>query len=222
MFLAFKPQLSEICRLPDSPVHNSREKHAMVKPIIFLVDDELQVLNAIQRDLRQHFRSDYRLMRSTSGLSLGCPAPAEGAQRARGPVSGGPAHAPDQRHGVSDPGPAALSHARKVLLTAYANTEAAISSINDIGLDHYLTKPWDRRNRNFILSWTIYLAIGGRPSHHPMMVFVWPAPSGPPLRIWSKIFWPATVFPICGRTSSPTARLSGWWKPPSRPPRRSG
>ena len=37
----------------------------------------------------------------------------------------------------------AAPHARRVLLTAYADTEAAITSINEIGLDHYLMKPWD-------------------------------------------------------------------------------
>lgn len=116
----------------------------MVKPVIFLVDDEPQVLNAIQRDLRQHFRSDYRFMRSTSGLealdSL------RQLKERNDPVA---LFLVDQRMPQITGTDFLIKaqklypNARKVLLTAYADTEAAITSINTIGLDHYLTKPWD-------------------------------------------------------------------------------
>jgi len=115
----------------------------MAKPIIMTVDDEPQVLNAIERDLRSHYRSDYRIVKANSG--------AEALQAVREfkkrntPLA---LFLADQRMPEMD-GTEFLSQAvkfypdaRKVLLTAYADTEAAITSINRIGLDHYLMKPW--------------------------------------------------------------------------------
>lgn len=47
-----------------------------------------------------------------------------------------------------------------MLLTAYADTQAAIASINTIGLDYYLMKPWDHRNNTSIRCWTTFWGIG--------------------------------------------------------------
>lgn len=115
----------------------------MVKPVILTVDDDPEVLNAIERDLRQHYRNDYRILKAGSGRDA-LEASRELKQRGT-PVA---LFLIDQRMpemtGVEVLREARKLHpdARKVLLTAYADTTAAIASINDVGLDHYLLKPW--------------------------------------------------------------------------------
>jgi thioredoxin reductase (NADPH) len=121
----------------------------MAKPIILTVDDEIQVLNAIVRDLRQHFGGEYRIMKADSGADA-LDTLRQLKQR-NAPVA---LLLADQRMpemtGTEYLGQAIKFYpeARKVLLTAYADTEAAISSINEIGLDHYLMKPWDPPDQN--------------------------------------------------------------------------
>lgn len=121
----------------------------MVKPFILSVDDELQVLNAVNRDLRQQYRKDYRIIKAGSGQEA-LDTLRQLKQR-NDPVA---LLLSDQRMpGMT--GTEFLTEAqklypaaRKVLLTAYADTEAAIASINTIGLDHYLMKPWDPPEQN--------------------------------------------------------------------------
>jgi len=121
----------------------------MAKPIIVTVDDEIQVLNAIVRDLRQHFGGEYRIMSANSGADA-LDTLRQLKQR-NSPVA---LLLADQRMPEMS-GTEYLSQATdfypeagKVLLTAYADTEAAITSINEIGLDHYLMKPWDPPEQN--------------------------------------------------------------------------
>jgi thioredoxin reductase (NADPH) len=108
------------------------------------VDDEPQVLNAIERDLRSHFQGEYRLLKAHSGQEA-LKTLVQLKQR-NAPVA---LLLVDQRmpemSGTEFLSEAARYYpeARKVLLTAYADTEAAITSINRIGLDYYLMKPWD-------------------------------------------------------------------------------
>lgn len=116
----------------------------MVKPVILSVDDDPEVLGAIERDLRQHFKNEYRILKAGSGKEA---LDAARQLKKRGaPVA---MFLVDQRMpemtGTELLGELRVLHpeARKVLLTAYADTEAAIASINEIGLDHYLMKPWD-------------------------------------------------------------------------------
>ncbi|MEO6396044.1 MAG: FAD-dependent oxidoreductase [Devosia sp.] len=115
----------------------------MDKPVIFAVDDDAGVLAAITRDLRKHYASSYEIKRADSG------AAALDALRAlklaNRPVA---LLLVDQRMPLMT-GVAFLRQAmelfpdaKRVLLTAYADTEAAISAINDVRLDHYLMKPW--------------------------------------------------------------------------------
>lgn len=116
----------------------------MVKPVILIVDDEPQVLNAVNRDLRQHYRGDYRLVRAASGEEA-----LEAVRQLKQRNEMVALFLCDQRM----PGMTGTQflaeaqkifpQARKVLLTAYADTAAAIESINAIGLDYYLMKPWD-------------------------------------------------------------------------------
>jgi thioredoxin reductase (NADPH) len=116
----------------------------MAKPVIMTVDDDPEVLEAIERDLRQHYQNDYRVVKAVS--------PAEALDSARQLKLRGTAVAlflVDQRMpemtgtGLLAELRTVHPEARKVLLTAYADTRAAIDSINQIGLDHYLMKPWD-------------------------------------------------------------------------------
>jgi thioredoxin reductase (NADPH) len=116
----------------------------MAKPIILTVDDEPQVLNAVERDLRQHYGGDYRILKAGSGADA-LDAVKQLKQR-NAPLA---LFLVDQRMPYMS-GTEFLAEAqqfypeaRKVLLTAYADTEAAIDSINTLGLDYYLMKPWD-------------------------------------------------------------------------------
>jgi thioredoxin reductase (NADPH) len=108
------------------------------------VDDDPHVLGAIERDLRRHYRDDYRVMKSGSPLDA-----LETARQLKKRGSAVALFLVDQRMpgmtGTKLLTEVRLLHpeARRVLLTAYADTEAAIEGINDIGLDHYLMKPWD-------------------------------------------------------------------------------
>ena len=116
----------------------------MAKPVIITVDDEPQVLNAVERDLRRHYRGDYRIMKASSGQEA--LETVRQLKQRNAPIA---LFLADQRMPEMS-GTEFLAQARKlspdsrkVLLTAYADTEAAIDSINSIGLDHYLMKPWD-------------------------------------------------------------------------------
>lgn len=115
----------------------------MVKPVILAVDDDPEVLGAVERDLRQHYRSDYRILKALSG--------GEALEAARQLKQRGTPIAlflVDERMpgmtGTEFLREAIKLHpeSRRVLLTAYSDTQAAICGINDVGLDHYLLKPW--------------------------------------------------------------------------------
>jgi thioredoxin reductase (NADPH) len=116
----------------------------MAKPILLTVDDEVQVLNAIERDLRARYAEDYRVLKANSGAEA-----LDLARQILGRSDPLALFLVDQRMpGMSGTEFLAqvqdlFPQSRKVLLTAYADTEAAITSINQIGLDYYLVKPWD-------------------------------------------------------------------------------
>lgn len=121
-----------------SPTHSER------RPAIVAVDDEPAVLAAVARDLRRGFGEHYRIVRAGSGqeaLDLLKELRTRGDQVAlliadqRMPGMSGTEYLTHAREIVPD--------AKRVLLTAYADTEAAISAINDARLDYYLLKPWD-------------------------------------------------------------------------------
>jgi thioredoxin reductase (NADPH) len=116
----------------------------MIKPIILTVDDEIEVSNAIERDLRSHFGKDYKIIKSNSGEEA-----LETVRQLKKRDDQIALFLTDQRMPVME-GTKFLEeaikiypNARKVLLTAYADTNAAIAAINKLGLDHYLMKPWD-------------------------------------------------------------------------------
>ena len=116
----------------------------LVKAAVLTVDDDPAVSQAITRDLRRRYGEEYQIVRATSGQEA-LTMLEKFALRDR-PVA---LIASDQRMPVMT-GVEFLAQARKhapdaklVLLTAYADTDVAIKAINDIGLDHYLLKPWD-------------------------------------------------------------------------------
>ena len=116
----------------------------MSKPVILTVDDDPQVLAAIRRDLRSMYAKDYRIVSAGSG--------AEALETVNELKERGQAVAlflSDQRMpdmtGTEFLAEAMTIYtdAKRLLLTAYADTDAAIQAINDVGVDHYLLKPWD-------------------------------------------------------------------------------
>lgn len=114
------------------------------KPAILTVDDDVPVLRAVERDLRTRYASDYRILAAASG--------AEALDIVRELTRRGEPIAVflvDQRMPVMTgiellrQASPLQADAKRVLLTAYADTDVAIRAINEIGLDHYLLKPWD-------------------------------------------------------------------------------
>jgi thioredoxin reductase (NADPH) len=116
----------------------------MNKPVLLTVDDDPEVLNAIERDLRHHFRSDYRVIKSSSGaqaLDVLRELKQRGAQVALFLVDERMPHMTGTQFLLE--AVEIYPDARRVLLTAYADTETAITAINKVRLDHYLLKPWE-------------------------------------------------------------------------------
>jgi len=114
------------------------------RPAIVVVDDEPAVLAAVARDLRRGFGERFRILRAGSGpeaLDLLRELRARGDQVAlliadqRMPGMPGTEYLVEARTIFPD--------AKRTLLTAYADTQAAIDAINEVALDYYLLKPWD-------------------------------------------------------------------------------
>lgn len=116
----------------------------MDKPVIVAVDDDPQVLRAVERDLRGRYAAEYRVVAAGSGaIAL------DAARRLKLRGTALALLLVDQRmpgmtgieflEAVAEVEP----EAKRVLLTAYADTEVAIAAINTVRLDHYLLKPWD-------------------------------------------------------------------------------
>ncbi len=116
----------------------------MAKPVIWTVDDDPDVLRAVERDLRRQYGNRYRVMAADSGA-----AALESVKRLKlrnDPVA---LFLVDQRmpamSGVEflEVALQFYPEAKRALLTAYADTDAAIRAINSVQIDHYLMKPWD-------------------------------------------------------------------------------
>src|SRR5277367_118991 len=121
----------------------------MAKPALFTVDDDAEVLRAIERDLRSRYSKDYRVLRADSG-SAALEMLTQLKTR-NDPVA---LLLVDQRmpnmNGVTFLTEAikVFPDARRVMLTAYADTDAAIKAINEARIQHYLLKPWDPPDQN--------------------------------------------------------------------------
>jgi thioredoxin reductase (NADPH) len=114
------------------------------KPILLTVDDDPGVSRAVARDLRRQYGEDYRVVRTESG-----PQALETLRelKLRGDLVAVMLadHRMPEMSGLEflEEAMDLFPHARRALLTAYADTDAAIQAINVVDLDHYLLKPWD-------------------------------------------------------------------------------
>src|SRR5271165_2398068 len=116
----------------------------MAKPVLLTVDDDPEVLRAVERDLRRRFSERYRVIRADSGRAA--LETLRDLKRRNDPVA---LLLADQRmpqmSGVEFLRQALEIYpdAKRALLTAYADTDAAIQAINQVAVHHYLMKPWD-------------------------------------------------------------------------------
>jgi thioredoxin reductase (NADPH) len=114
------------------------------KPILFAVDDDNEVLRAVERDLRRKYGERFRVVRANSGASA-----LEALETLKLRNAAVALLLVDQRMphmtGVEllEKALRIYPDAKRVLLTAYADTDAAIRAINSARIDHYLLKPWD-------------------------------------------------------------------------------
>ena len=114
------------------------------KPILLTVDDDPGVSRAVARDLRRQYGEAYRVVRTESG-----PQALETLRELK--LRGDPVavlladHRMPEMSGLEflEEAMDLFPRARRALLTAYADTDAAIEAINVVDLDHYLLKPWD-------------------------------------------------------------------------------
>ncbi len=121
----------------------------MAKPTILTVDDDPDVLRSIERDLKSRYSADYRVLRAESGG-----AALDILRRLKERNDALTLLVVDQRMPQLD-GVGLLAEAlrifpdaKRVLLTAYADTDAAIAAINRVHIDQYLLKPWDPPEEN--------------------------------------------------------------------------
>lgn len=121
----------------------------MSKPVLMAVDDDAEVLRAIERDLRRKYAGDYRVLRAESAA-----AALEIVKELKVRQNPLALFLVDQRmpglSGVEflERAGKLFPDAKRALLTAYADTDAAIKAINDAGVNHYLLKPWDPPEEN--------------------------------------------------------------------------
>jgi thioredoxin reductase (NADPH) len=145
---SFAPSLSKYNER-NSPTRNGQviQRKRMSKPAILTVDDDPEVARAIERDLRRHYGSEYRIVRADSGASA-----LEALRQLKLRNDTAALMISDQRmpqmNGVEflEAARAIFPEARRALLTAYADTDAAIRAINGAKIDYYLMKPWDPPN----------------------------------------------------------------------------
>ena len=116
----------------------------MKKPILFIVDDDVQVLRSIARDIRNVYSKEYRILSTTSAQEA-----LDSMKDLKNRNETIAMFLSDQRMpdmlGVDFLQKARTFYpaAKRILLTAYSDTEAAIRAINEVQLDYYLLKPWD-------------------------------------------------------------------------------
>src|ERR1700753_789147 len=116
----------------------------MAKPAILTVDDDPDVLRAIERDLRQRYSDKYRVLRADSGRAA-LDLLRRLQQRNDAVALLLVDHRMPEMNGVEmlQEAMKLYPNAKRTLLTAYADTDAAIKAINEVQLNHYLLKPWD-------------------------------------------------------------------------------
>src|SRR3978361_1989515 len=108
------------------------------------VDDDPAVSRSVARDLRRRYGKDYRIIRADSGMDA-LEALREIKLRGDAVAAILADYRMPQMDGIAflEQAMDLFPHARRALLTAYADTDAAIQAINVVDVDHYLLKPWD-------------------------------------------------------------------------------
>ena len=132
------------------PAPDGAARERAARPILLTVDDDPSVSRAVARDLRRRYGADYRIMRADSGpeaLDLIREVVLRGEQVA---VILADYRMP-RMNGVEflERAMDLVPQARRALLTAYADTNAAIAAINVVDVDHYLLKPWEPPEEKF-------------------------------------------------------------------------
>jgi thioredoxin reductase (NADPH) len=152
-------------------------------PILMTVDDDPAVSRSVARDLRRRYGKDYRIIRADSGADA---LDALRDIKLRGDTVAAilADYRMPQMHGIAflEQAMDLFPYARRALLTAYADTDAAIQAINVVDVDHYLLKPWDPPEEKLypvvdalVESWR---ATGDRPVEETKVIgHRWSAPS---------------------------------------------
>lgn len=114
------------------------------RPVLLTVDDDPSVSRAVARDLRRQYGNDYRILRADSGPAA-LDAIREVVLRGEQVAAILADYRMPQMSGIAflEQAMDLVPHARRALLTAYADTDAAIAAINVVDVDHYLLKPWE-------------------------------------------------------------------------------
>ncbi len=114
------------------------------RPVLLTVDDDPAVSRAVARDLRRRYGNDYRILRADSGPAA-LEAIREVVLRGEQVAAILADYRMPQMSGIAflEQAMDLVPHARRALLTAYADTDAAIAAINVVDVDHYLLKPWE-------------------------------------------------------------------------------
>lgn len=190
----------------------------MAKPIILTVDDDPEVLRAVERDLRKHFAENYRVMRAESGT-----AALEILRTLQKRNDAVALLLVDQRMpqmtGVAFLAAAKefFPKARRVLLTAYADTDAAIRAINEVQIQNYLLKPWDPPEQKLYPALDDLLADWQATVRPPLTAFACSVAAGPRNLFGSAIFSRAATSLTHFLTSPPNRPILK----PSASPNRS-
>src|SRR5215831_1370034 len=139
----------------------------MAKPILLSVDDDTDVLRAIERDLRSHYGADFRVLASDSPegaldllkqLKVRNDSVALLLADQRMPRMDGVGFLQEARQ--------MFPEAKRALLTAYADTKAAISAINEVSINYFFLKPWDPPEEHLYPQLDDMLS-DWKASHHP-------------------------------------------------------
>ena len=192
------------------------------KPILLTVDDDPGVSRAVARDLRRHYGEAYRVVRTESG-----PQALETLRelKLRGDLVAVllADHRMPEMSGLEflEEAMDLFPHARRALLTAYADTDAAIQAINVVDLDHYLLKPWDPPEEKLYPVVDSLIELWQASDEQPVSrtQVVGPPLVGPLVR-GPRLPGPQLgALPLAHRARSP--RASGCWRRPGSTPRRS-
>ncbi len=129
---------------PQDSRPRARDADRQARPVLLTVDDDPAVSRAVARDLRRRYGNEYRILRADSGAEA-LTAIKEVVLRGEQVAAMLADYRMPGMSGIDflEQAMDLVPHARRALLTAYADTSAAIAAINVVDVDHYLLKPWE-------------------------------------------------------------------------------